>query len=251
MLIDHYYRIRATWTTQAIKLFLDSLDSFRYQKRKCEIFTRPSSHTWELMPSLLPSKLDRIDNLLTRGHNPPNLMSVREGVAGSRDTRPDVSPARKQKNPWQRVLCEKLEEKPVLGVCFFYLGHFWLTSMFILTVRCTILWSWMICLFLPFGASIHKTAKRSRMQEGFVWNTVWLWHLMSRYSAQYWFFVRYRLLDHWRYPQIAAGQYVWFNISYAKILSCLLCNSQFKAKNMVEARLPALGSQERKPLVRY
>lgn len=148
MLIDHYYRIRATWTTQAIKLFLDSLDPFRYQKRKCEIFARPSSHTWELMPSLLPSKLDRIDNLLTRGHNPPNLMSVREGVAGSRDTRPDVSPARKQKNPWQRVLCEKLEEKPVLGVCFFYLGHFWLTSMFILTVRCTILWSWMICQFI-------------------------------------------------------------------------------------------------------
>jgi len=62
--------------------------------------------------SLLPSELEKIDNLLAGGGEKPSILaSVHEEVTGSKQDRPDVSSAWKQRNPWQCAFARSTRRK--------------------------------------------------------------------------------------------------------------------------------------------
>jgi hypothetical protein len=116
-------RIRATYTTRSHQykldpVFLNSHDPPADVKRENAqfppiLFVTPENFT----PSLLPSDLEKIDNLLARGGGSPSIpTSLRKEVTGSKETRPHVSAAWKQRNPRQCACCEKHGEKS-LSVC--------------------------------------------------------------------------------------------------------------------------------------
>lgn len=116
-------RIRATYTTRSHQykldpVFLNSHDPPAGVKSENAQFPHillvtPQNFT----PSLLPSELEKIDNLFARGGKSPSIpTSLREEVTGSKETRPHVSAAWKQRNPRQCAYCEKHGEKS-LSVC--------------------------------------------------------------------------------------------------------------------------------------
>jgi len=116
--------IRATYTTPSHQfkldpVFLDSHDPPSGVQGESAQFP-PIIHVTpdNFTPSLLPGDLEKIDNLLARrgGKDAPIPASVREAVIGSKQTRPDVSAAWKQRNPRQCAYCEKHGEKS-LSIC--------------------------------------------------------------------------------------------------------------------------------------
>ena len=115
-------RIRATYTTRSHQykldpVFLNSHDPPGGVKSENAQFPPILFVTQKFTPSLLPSELEKIDNLLARGGESPSIpTSLREEVTGSKETRPHVSAAWKQRNPRQCGYCEKLGEKS-LSVC--------------------------------------------------------------------------------------------------------------------------------------
>ncbi|KIM76693.1 hypothetical protein PILCRDRAFT_826088 [Piloderma croceum F 1598] len=115
--------IRATYTTRTHQykldpVFLNSYDPPAGVKSGIAqfppiLFVTPENFT----SSLLPGELEKIDNLLARGGESPSIpTSVREEVTGSKETRPHVSAAWKQRNPRQCAYCERHGEKS-LSVC--------------------------------------------------------------------------------------------------------------------------------------
>jgi hypothetical protein len=116
-----FCRIRATYTTRSNEykldpVFLDSHDPPAAVGVKGEspwiYHVTPENFT----PSLLPSELEKIDNLLARGTLTSIPTSVRDEVIGTKETRPDVSAAWKQRNPRQCGYCAKHGET-TLSVC--------------------------------------------------------------------------------------------------------------------------------------
>ncbi|KAF8967549.1 hypothetical protein BDZ97DRAFT_1656465 [Flammula alnicola] len=67
------------------------------------------------IPSLLPSDIEKIENLLNmKGRRKAVPSGVRESVIGTKESRPEVGEAWKQKNARQCAYCEEVKEKDLM-----------------------------------------------------------------------------------------------------------------------------------------
>jgi hypothetical protein len=78
----------------------------------------------DFVPSLLPHDLERIDNTCEQDSSrardraaPATFSTVRASVTGSKQDRPDVSDAFKNRNPRQCASCEKVSKDRDLRMC--------------------------------------------------------------------------------------------------------------------------------------
>ncbi|KAF9466934.1 hypothetical protein BDZ94DRAFT_1186529 [Collybia nuda] len=122
--------VRATYTTpnQAYKLdptFLDSHEPPSPTSTVSHSKFPPIFHVTPevFVPSLLPSELGKIDNLLVHKKR-TTPAEVRARVLGSKDYRPDVSQTWKQKNPRQCALYQAVKDKDMMQCSKCKLVHY-------------------------------------------------------------------------------------------------------------------------------
>lgn len=109
-------RVRATYTTKSLDykvdpLFLTNNPSPSPSDVKHKIYHVTPEN---FVPSLLPSDIEKINNSLAQDRKGRIPDAIATAITGSKEGRPDVGPAWKQKNVRQCALCATIKDKSLM-----------------------------------------------------------------------------------------------------------------------------------------